>query len=128
VPVGVLAAVLATTVLWALPAALALATSWAWARYRALGYAEIGSFVLARSGIWTRKIWVVPQGKVQSVSLGQSPFQRRLGLANLSIDTAGSQFLSGAEVVDLPYETAIALQDRLSWAANAEGLWLPDGV
>jgi putative membrane protein len=128
VPVGVLAAVLATEVLWALPAALALATAWAWARYRALGYAEIGSFVLARSGIWTRKIWVVPQGKVQSVSLGQSPFQRRLGLANLSIDTAGSRFLSGAEVVDLPYETALALQDRLSWAANSEGLWLPDGV
>lgn len=116
------------SILWVLPAALGLAAWWAWARYRALAYGETGTFVLARSGIWTRKIWVVPQGKIQSVSLGQSPFQRRLALANLSIDTAGSRFLSGAEIVDLPYATAVTLQDNLSQIANAEGLWLPDGV
>lgn len=125
---GVLIHVLGTGGWFGVPVALALAALWAWARYRALAYAEVGSFVLGRSGIWTRKIWVVPKGKVQSVSAEQSPFQRRLGLANLSIDTAGSRLLSGAQVVDLPYATAIALQDSLSQTANAEGLWLPDGV
>jgi putative membrane protein len=119
---------LGAKLLWTIPVALALAFWWAWVRYRVLAYAEVGSFVLGRSGIWTRKIWVVPKGKVQSISAQQSPFQRRLGLANLSIDTAGSRLLGGAQVVDLPYETAVTLQDNLSQTANAEGLWLPDGV
>jgi putative membrane protein len=114
--------------LFAIPVVLALAAVWAWARYRALGYAETVDYLLARAGVLTRKIWVVPHGKVQSVSVNQTPFQRRLRLADVAIDTAGSQFLSGAEVVDLPYETAVALQDDLSQAANAQGLWLPDGV
>ena len=114
--------------LWGLPVAIALASGWAWARYRALGYAEIDSFVLARAGVWTRKIWIIPQDKIQSVQLTQSPLQRRLALANLSIDTAGTDFLGGAEVVDLPAEVATTLQDKLSQSANAMGMWLPDGV
>ena len=116
------------TLLWGIPVALGLSACWAWARYRALAYAELGMFVLARAGVWTRKIWIVPQGKIQSVSLGQSPFQRRLGLAKLGIDTAGSRSLGGAQITDLPYEVAVNVQDQLSQTANAEGLWLLDGV
>jgi uncharacterized membrane protein YdbT with pleckstrin-like domain len=93
-----------------------------------LAFAEHGNYVLARAGVLTRRVWIVPQGKVQWLSSTQSPFQRRLDLASLAINTAGSKQLSGAEIVDLPAAAAHTLQDRLSRVASAQGLWLADGV
>ena len=121
-------AVVGAKLLWFIPVAMLLAAWWAMARYRSLGYAETERFLLARCGIGTRKIWVIPKAKIQSLFLNQSPMQRRLTLATLRIDTAGTESLSDAQIVDLPYNVAATLQDRLSRTANDEGLWLPDGV
>jgi len=114
--------------LWGLPVVFILARGAAYARFRALGYAEQGQFVLARAGVWTRRIWVVPHSKVQFVSVSQSPFQRRLKLANLEVQTAGSRVIKEARVIDLPAAEAEALQDALADRANAYGAWQPEGV
>jgi putative membrane protein len=126
--VGVIAVAVNWWVAVLTPMVLGLALVAAWLRYRALAFAEHGNYVLARAGVLTRRVWIVPQGKVQWLSSTQSPFQRRLDLASLAINTAGSKQLSGAEIVDLPAAAAHTLQDRLSRVASAQGLWLADGV
>ena len=60
--------------------------------------------------------------KVQSVTVRRSPFQRRLGLASLYVDTAGSSALSHPCVIDLAVEDAEALREELAVASNASGL------
>jgi putative membrane protein len=86
-------------------------------RYRALGYALAGPFLVARAGIWPRRLWVVPLLKIQSVAVERSPFQRWLGLATLAVDTAGTGPLRRAAVVDLAVEDARPLLETLSRAA-----------
>lgn len=112
-----------------LPPALALAWVAAHARYRAIGFAEAGDYVCAREGVWTRRTWIVPRGKIQSLDCSSTPFQRRLNLASVRIATAGGQGASAnPTIVDLPADEARPLQDRLSHAAAERGLWLADGV
>ena len=57
--------------------------------YQGLGHASSGGIVTARAGGVARRTAVVPAGKVQSSRLRSSPFQRRAGLATLTIDVAG---------------------------------------
>lgn len=99
---------------------------WARARYRALGYRVDGEHLAARSGVLTRRTWLVPKAKVQSVATRESPFQRRLGLATLSIDTAGAGNRR-VVVVDLDRELACRLADRLSQVSAATAFG-SDGV
>ena len=58
------------------------------------------------------------------MGLGQSPFQRRLGIASMTVATAAG----AARVVDLDETEAARLQGALSGAASAAGAWLPDAV
>jgi putative membrane protein len=113
---GVAAAVpaLGPRALWALAAAVPAAAVLARLRYRALGFASPGRFLLARAGVWTRRLWVVPREKVQSAALSQGPIQRWLRLATLSVDTAGAGPLRQARIIDLPVEEARALLDGLA--------------
>ena len=60
--------------------------------YRHLGHARQGSYVLMREGFWNRRSYVVPIRKIQTLHLRQTPFQRRLGLATLTAETAGNPF------------------------------------
>ncbi|MBI5863857.1 MAG: PH domain-containing protein [Planctomycetes bacterium] len=110
---------------WTVALGLVLAGLAAWARYRALAYAEHGDFVLARDGILTRRTWIIPQTKIQWIELVQSPFQRRMRLASVAIHTAAGSHAAG--IVDLPETDARELQERLSLASNQFGLVL-DGV
>jgi putative membrane protein len=65
--------------------------SWGWARlrHRAIGYRVEQTLLVSRSGLLVRRTWLVPTDKIQSVAIRRSPFQRRLGLASVSVDTAG---------------------------------------
>lgn len=58
--------------------------------YRGLGHATSPGFVLARRGGLFRETVVVPVAKTQSSRLVESPFQRRLDLATLYLDVAGT--------------------------------------
>ena len=54
-------------------------------RYLAGGVGE--HLVVSREGILTRRTQVVPHARVQSLQLHQGPWQRRLGLADLQVDS-----------------------------------------
>lgn len=100
---------------WWVAAAAPLAVVGSVLRYRALRWAVTDELILVRSGVWTRYIEVVPRSKIQHTTLAASPFQRRLGLANLHIRTAGGGIGgSGLSVVDLPDDVARGVQDELT--------------
>jgi putative membrane protein len=55
-----------------------------------LGAALADRVFATRDGRITRELVVVPYERIQSVRIGQGPLQRRLGLATVYADTAGS--------------------------------------
>jgi putative membrane protein len=77
-------------------------------------------YVLARSGVLNRVTWIVPDRKLQTLHVRDTPFQRRLGLSTLVIDTAagGRQ----ASVIDLPASTARRVLEELAVRARAATL------
>jgi putative membrane protein len=93
-------------------------------RYAVLAHARHGGHVIARTGIVHRRLTIVPESKIQWVGLSESPPQRRLGIATMTVSTAAG----AAHVVDLDRSSALALQRELSAAASAAGAWLPDAV
>jgi putative membrane protein len=68
--------------------------------------------VVVRSGLLWRRLAVVPHHRIQSARVTQGPWQRRLRLASLRIDTAGSRIKTAAahrderEAVDLAQQSA----------------------
>jgi membrane protein YdbS with pleckstrin-like domain/GNAT superfamily N-acetyltransferase len=102
-------------------------------QYRSRGWALGPGYLVARAGVVNRVTWIVPDRKLQTLHLRVSPFQRRLGLATLVVDTAagGRQ----ASIVDLAEPVARELLERLRdrvreaarQAAAADGR-LPEGL
>ncbi len=92
---------------------------WARARYAALGY-RLGddATLTARAGVLTRSTWVVPEDKVQAVAVVSSPFQRRLGLSTVLVETAGAG-TGRISIVDLEHPAARRVADRLSEVSAA---------
>ena len=99
---------------------LLLGPAWLWARaeYRARAWARAGGYALARGGVLTRATWVVPERKIQTLHLGESPFQRRHGLGTVMIDTAAGGRI--ARVVDVHRETGLDLVAGLGRAAAGQ--------
>jgi putative membrane protein len=89
-----------------------------WARHA--GYSEESGLIAVREG-WLDKRWRFAEvGKLQSLTLSQSPFDRRHGMASLHMDTAGaSPFEPPLRIRYLPEGEARALRDRLSAAMDA---------
>lgn len=96
--------------------------------WETVGYARYGGHTLVHTGLVSQKIYIVPDGKVQSLSLTQSPFQRRGKIANLTIVTAGHGLGGSIEIVDMPFDEATRLHDELKDAAGRLGAWQIDGV
>jgi putative membrane protein len=57
-------------------------------QWRELGVAVDADVVATRRGRLVRRLAVVPHARTQSVHLTQGPWERRLGLASLRVDTA----------------------------------------
>jgi len=98
--------------------ALAYLLSRRWAENT--GYALTPDAIVFKSGWWGRNTSAVRLSKIQALSLTQSPFDRRHGMAGVEVDTAGGG-LAGHRVA-IPYlEEAIArqIQDRLYQAVGA---------
>ncbi len=68
----------------------ALLATYAVASFRRKAYALTESEVLYRSGVWWRTVTVVPLARIQHVETERGPLERHLGLATLSVFTAGS--------------------------------------
>jgi len=86
--------------------------------YHHLGYALGPRYLQTRRGWLGRSTHIVPIHKIQAVELHQTPFDRRLGLARLSIDTAGQAYTSGGpQISNLPIDEARAIARTLAQQA-----------
>ena len=115
---ALLAAAAAANPWWAIPAGLLLATAvpWGLAAYRALGLARSAGVVVARRGALIRRTDLTPEAKVQSTRVRSTPFQRRVGLATLHLDVAGTD---AVRVLDRAASEAAALGAQLGSQALA---------
>jgi putative membrane protein len=80
-----------------------------------LGWAVGERAVLFRSGWLIREQSIARFAKIQAVTLGESPFDRRNQMASVRVDTAGAG--DALHRVAIPYlgkETAVAVYERLS--------------
>jgi putative membrane protein len=59
----------------------------AWLQFRNLGVAHDDLVLAARRGFLTRRVAVIPHARTQSVGVTQGPWQRRLGLASVQVDS-----------------------------------------
>ncbi len=74
--------------------------------------------LVATSGVLTTTTDVAPLGKVQSLRVTQGPYERRLGLASLHVDTAGRR-LPGAVAAHRSLAEAGALLEDLGQRSRA---------
>ncbi|HET7217252.1 MAG TPA: PH domain-containing protein [Vicinamibacterales bacterium] len=99
---------------WWTLALLVIVASWSLVNARLyvrhLGWALADRAVLFRSGWMARQVTVARFAKIQVVSLVESPFDRRAGMASVRVDTAGAANLSHR--VNIPYLSR-ALAGRL---------------
>ena len=90
------------------------------AKYRNLRYALSERYFCARHGWVGRSTNIVPINKVQAVEIHQTPFDRRLGLATLRVDTAGQAYTGGGpHLSNLPIDEARAIANALAHGASA---------
>ncbi len=83
-------------------------------------YAVTAWGVLFRSGWWARKLAIVPLARIQTVGLGESPFDRRHGMASVRIDTAAGA--ASGYTIAIPYlERAVAADVARRLYAEASG-------
>ncbi|MGD2152103.1 MAG: PH domain-containing protein [Gemmatimonadales bacterium] len=116
-------AVLTTPDAWFLLFALLPAWFLAHAHYRHLGHARAGSYVLVREGLWNRRTYIVPIRKIQALHLRQTPFQRRLGLGTLNIETAGNPIEWHApRSIDLGTAYGVEMMEQLTTEVTGTGL------
>jgi putative membrane protein len=114
---------------WSAIAVLLLLVAWvvvaARQHVRHLQWAEHDEVVLMRSGWIWRQATLARANRIQSVSLHQSPFDRRTAMARVRVDTAGAS--GSSHRVDVPYLdhlVAAGLADRLAaQAASTEFRW-----
>jgi putative membrane protein len=90
-----------------------------------LGWALTGDAVLFRRGWLWRRVSIVRFAKIQTVTVAQTPLDRRAVMARVRVDTAGASDPAGR--VNIPYltrETASALYTELSsQAAGTQFKW-----
>lgn len=80
--------------LWFTPLLLALLVpAAAHLKWKHRGYDAGEEYFVVRSGFWRQTIRVVPYYRLQTVVRSRSIFQRRLGLAHLTADTATSSLI-----------------------------------
>jgi putative membrane protein len=90
-------------------------------RRRVLGYQLAPTAFVTRDGLLTRRLVIVPYGRIQSVRIRQGPLQRLLRVASVWADTAGGGLTAVAQHRDRDEAKALAtaLADR-SRSARAQ--------
>ncbi len=79
------------------------------ARYRELGWAVDDQHCLVRRGVLAGRLWIIRLDKIQAVRSRATVFQRRLGLVDVGLSTAGTGGIGLVVIPDLPVDTAEAL-------------------
>jgi membrane protein YdbS with pleckstrin-like domain len=101
--------------LWTLGGYVVLAGLRAWAVARTVrtwGYAEREEDLVVRHGLLTRRLSIVPYGRIQLIDLSAGPIERMFGLTTVQVRTAALG--STTEVPGLDPPVASALRDRLA--------------
>ncbi|MDG1498508.1 MAG: PH domain-containing protein [Planctomycetota bacterium] len=106
-----------------LPILVLIALTHAHKQHQVTAWASEPFGVLMRTGVLTRTIGVALSGRVQSVSISSSPFDRRYQMASLSIDTAGAGKVGHKINVEyMQRDLAESLRDHLLFDLEAKGL------
>ena len=84
-----------------------------------LAWGHNDGVVVTQHGWLVRRRQVVPHARAQSIRLTQGPLERRLGLANLEVHTAGMQITAMAVALDADQARA-ALPDLLARALRRD--------
>ena len=98
----------------ALGAVLLEVIGWPWIgrRVKSWGYSERADDLVVGSGIWFRRIIVVPYGRLQFVDVKAGPLDRAFGLVSVQLHTAAAT--TDAAIPGLAPDVAGALRDRLA--------------
>ncbi|GGC93645.1 membrane protein [Tersicoccus solisilvae] len=106
---------------WAVPVVALVVQLWRLAliprQVRALGYAERDEDLLIRSGLFFRRLVVVPYGRMQYVDVQAGPVERALGMAGIKLHTASAS--TDAAIPGLPADEAARLREALSARGEA---------
>lgn len=89
------------------------------ARYARLGFSLDDRRLVLRRGVVQHHLTQLPVGNVQSVATISSFFQRRLGVADLLVTTAGIGPAHHVRLPDLPCQRADQLRTALALTASA---------
>jgi putative membrane protein len=86
-----------------------------------LALGQDDDLLVSRRGFWVRRLDVVPHRRVQSVRLAQGPMRRRLGLADVLVDSPpGPVQVRGA--LREPVEARAYLEEAVEASRNARRL------
>lgn len=89
---------------------------------RAWGFAERDADLYIRSGIFQRRLTVVPYGRMQAVEVTAGPLERAFKVATVKLVTASAQ--SDAVIPGLDPADAAALRDRLTERGESQATGL----
>lgn len=84
--------------------------------YRHLGYRLLPGYVAVRGGFLNRVTWLIPERKIQTLHLIETPFQRRRSLATVVVDTAAG----AVRIPDLVRSEALAVLARIGGRSGAD--------
>ena len=77
-----------------------------------LGYSMGESNLMVMRGFWNRTTYTVPYFRFQNLEVSESVFQRRWGVATVTVDTAGNKIIN-PQIVDLEMSQAFEVRDNL---------------
>jgi hypothetical protein len=89
-----------------------LAIPWPARRYRARGYQISADRLRVVRGILFHSDTIVPFGRVQHIDVDQGPIERALGIATLTLHTAGSHNAS-VHLPGLGHELAVEMREQI---------------
>ena len=109
--------------LWGL-AVLPLLWILAWLQYVHHDWTFDDDHLFVRRGVFWQKVWIVPVNRFQAIQTSATLLQRRLGICQVTVDTAGAGAFQYPRIVDISKESADQLIPKLyeafrrSMAAN----------
>ncbi|MEV5569625.1 PH domain-containing protein [Spirillospora sp. NPDC052269] len=110
--------------LWVAGVLAVLVVSWVVVEvaYRSYGYAERGDDLIVTSGVFVRRLIVVPYGRMQFVDVTAGLLERWMGIATVRLHTAAAA--TDAVVPGLPAAEAALLRDRLAHKGEERSMGL----
>lgn len=110
-------------VAWVLLVAALVAYAWKYplARYRHLRYRVDDVGITIRDGVFWRASSALPRVRIQHTDVSQGPLQRRYGVADLKLYTAGSRYTC-IVLPGLEHTEALALRNELQRRADEDAV------